>query len=141
MAEDKGKEVKKEGAGPSSGPGGKKDYSTAILERKKSPNRLVVDDAVRAAPPRPPPRVPAGPEGPGSPSPRGPATLGGLPGPARRGQGGPGPPSRGPAAVWCPPRPPPGPGPAPGGRTDRGSPVGLTRGNPRAGPRPPGAGR
>ena len=140
MAEDKGKEVKKEGAGPSSGPGGKKDYSTAILERKKSPNRLVVDDAVRAAPPRPPP----GPRGPGGarkpPSP-GPATLGGLPGPARRGQGGPGPPSRGPAAVWCPPRPPPGPGPAPGGRTGRGSPVRLTRGNPRAGPRPPGAGR
>lgn len=26
--------------------GGKKDFSTAILERKKSPNRLVVDDAV-----------------------------------------------------------------------------------------------
>lgn len=25
---------------------GKKDYSTAILERKKSPNRLVVDEAV-----------------------------------------------------------------------------------------------
>lgn len=24
---------------------GKKDYSTAILERKKSPNRLVVDEA------------------------------------------------------------------------------------------------
>ncbi|CAM0955843.1 unnamed protein product [Alopecurus aequalis] len=27
-------------------PSGKKDYSTAILERKKSPNRLVVDEAV-----------------------------------------------------------------------------------------------
>lgn len=26
--------------------GDKKDFSTAILERKKSPNRLVVDDAV-----------------------------------------------------------------------------------------------
>lgn len=26
--------------------GNKKDYSTAILERKKSPNRLVVDDAL-----------------------------------------------------------------------------------------------
>eukprot|EP00894_Picocystis_sp_ML_P005041 jgi/Pico_ML_1/55558/g1227.t1 len=26
--------------------GKKKDFSTAILERKKSPNRLVVDDAV-----------------------------------------------------------------------------------------------
>ena len=77
MAEDKGKEVKKEGAGPSSGPGGKKDYSTAILERKKSPTRLVVDDAVRAAPPRPPPPVPAGPEGPGSPPPRGRPRLGG----------------------------------------------------------------
>lgn len=25
---------------------GKKDYSTAILERKKSPNRLLVDEAV-----------------------------------------------------------------------------------------------
>jgi len=25
---------------------GKKDFSTAILERKKSPNRLVVDEAV-----------------------------------------------------------------------------------------------
>lgn len=25
---------------------GKKDFSTAILDRKKSPNRLVVDDAV-----------------------------------------------------------------------------------------------
>ena len=25
---------------------GKKDYSTAIMERKKSPNRLVVEDAV-----------------------------------------------------------------------------------------------
>ena len=24
----------------------KKDYSTAILERKKSPNRLVIDDAI-----------------------------------------------------------------------------------------------
>ena len=29
----------------SSDPSGKKDYSTAILERKKSPNRLVVDEA------------------------------------------------------------------------------------------------
>lgn len=26
--------------------GSKRDYSTAILERKKSPNRLVVDEAV-----------------------------------------------------------------------------------------------
>ncbi len=26
--------------------GDKKDFSTAILERKKSPNRLIVDDAV-----------------------------------------------------------------------------------------------
>lgn len=34
-------EVKKEGEG-----GDKKDFSTAILDRKKSPNRLVVDDAV-----------------------------------------------------------------------------------------------
>lgn len=32
-------EVKKE-------EGDKKDFSTAILDRKKSPNRLVVDDAV-----------------------------------------------------------------------------------------------
>ncbi|KAK2663709.1 hypothetical protein Ddye_002283 [Dipteronia dyeriana] len=29
-----------------SDPNGKKDYSTAILERKKSPNRLVVDEAI-----------------------------------------------------------------------------------------------
>lgn len=28
------------------GKDGKKDFSTAILERKKSPNRLVVDEAV-----------------------------------------------------------------------------------------------
>lgn len=34
-------DVKKEGEG-----GDKKDFSTAILDRKKSPNRLVVDDAV-----------------------------------------------------------------------------------------------
>lgn len=27
-------------------PGAKKDFSTAILDRKKSPNRLVVDDAL-----------------------------------------------------------------------------------------------
>jgi transitional endoplasmic reticulum ATPase len=34
------------GAGPSSSPGGKKpDLSTAILDKKKSPNRLIVDDA------------------------------------------------------------------------------------------------
>jgi transitional endoplasmic reticulum ATPase len=39
-------------AGPSdphavvSDPSKKKDFSTAILERKKSPNRLVVDEAV-----------------------------------------------------------------------------------------------
>ncbi len=38
------------GAGPSSNPGPsdkepKKDVSTAILDRKKSPNRLIVDDA------------------------------------------------------------------------------------------------
>ena len=33
--------------GESSDPkSGKKDFSTAILERKKSPNRLVVDEAV-----------------------------------------------------------------------------------------------
>jgi transitional endoplasmic reticulum ATPase len=32
--------VKTEGDKP------KKDYSTAILDRKKSPNRLVVDDAI-----------------------------------------------------------------------------------------------
>ena len=25
---------------------GKKDFSTAILDRKKSPNRLIVDDAI-----------------------------------------------------------------------------------------------
>lgn len=30
----------------SSRKGTKRDYSTAILERKKSPNRLVVDEAV-----------------------------------------------------------------------------------------------
>ncbi|KAF8720377.1 hypothetical protein HU200_023878 [Digitaria exilis] len=34
-----------EGDPSSSDPKGKKDYSTAILERKKSPNRLVVDEA------------------------------------------------------------------------------------------------
>ena len=113
--EDKGKaEVKKEGdkAGPSTGPGGKKDYSTAILERKKSPNRLVVDDAVRAAPPRPR-GARRGPEAPPRARPR----SGGSRAPARRGRGGPGPPFRGSAAVRRPPRPPPGPGPAPGGRT------------------------
>ncbi len=27
-------------------PAGKKDFSTAILERKKAPNRLIVDEAV-----------------------------------------------------------------------------------------------
>ncbi|XBJ25126.1 cell division control protein 48 homolog E-like [Triticum dicoccoides] len=32
----------------SSDPSGKKDYSTAILERKKSPNRLVVDEAAKS---------------------------------------------------------------------------------------------
>jgi len=34
-------EAKKEG-----GAGGKKDFATAILDRKKSPNRLVVEDAL-----------------------------------------------------------------------------------------------
>ncbi|ONL93725.1 Cell division control protein 48 homolog D [Zea mays] len=34
-----------QGEPSSSDPKGKKDYSTAILERKKSPNRLVVDEA------------------------------------------------------------------------------------------------
>ncbi|KAL6177493.1 hypothetical protein ACLB2K_049019 [Fragaria x ananassa] len=33
-------------AQPSSDPKAKKDFSTAILERKKSPNRLVVDEAI-----------------------------------------------------------------------------------------------
>ncbi|KAI0567001.1 transitional endoplasmic reticulum ATPase [Gracilaria domingensis] len=38
----------KSGAGPSSAPKDdkKKDYSTAILDKKKAPNRLIVDDAV-----------------------------------------------------------------------------------------------
>lgn len=38
----------KGGAGPSSAPKEekKKDYSTAILDKKKAPNRLIVDDAV-----------------------------------------------------------------------------------------------
>ena len=34
-----------QGEPSSSDPKGKKDYSTAILERKKSPNRLEVDEA------------------------------------------------------------------------------------------------
>ena len=34
-----------QGKSSSSDPKGKKDYSTAILERKKSPNRLEVDEA------------------------------------------------------------------------------------------------
>jgi transitional endoplasmic reticulum ATPase len=33
-------------ATPAVDPSKKKDFSTAILERKKSPNRLVVDEAV-----------------------------------------------------------------------------------------------
>ncbi|CAN8073723.1 unnamed protein product [Agarophyton chilense] len=38
----------KSGAGPSSAPKDekKKDYSTAILDKKKAPNRLIVDDAI-----------------------------------------------------------------------------------------------
>jgi len=40
MAEEPGTSAPKEDAGE------KKDFSTSILERKKSPNRLIVDDAI-----------------------------------------------------------------------------------------------
>ena len=113
MAEDKGKEVKKEGAGPSSGPGGKKDYSTAILERKKSPNRLVVDDAVRAAPPRPPPPGPRGPGGARKPLPPGAGHAWGAPGPRPPGPGRPGPSVPGSCSRLVPATPAPGPRPRP----------------------------